>query len=431
MDNLTRLYEIFKNSSGVSTDTRENLEGKVFFALKGPNFNGNRYAKEALKRGAICAVVDEGSEEQVREFFLVGNVLETLQDLAIHHRKQLDTVVIGITGSNGKTTSKELVHLVLSQRYLTYATKGNLNNHIGVPKSLLEIQSDHEFAIIEMGANKKGDIKELCEIALPDHGFITNIGLAHLEGFGSKEGIANEKGELFKQVMEEEGKIFVNTGEKDLLAMAGDYKNQVRIGEEDGDKYTFKCKSVVPKVTFQFQDFTIDSNLYGGHNYENLKMAAGIGLEFGVNIDEISKAISSYFPTNNRSQVKVVNGVSFFLDAYNANPSSMKVSISSFAAFASNNKILILGDMLELGSEKNIYHSEVLEYLTQYDWKRIFLIGQHFSKHEKDFTNLKFYATIQDAESEIKRSLSPGDHVLLKGSRGLKLEQLSLLRQQK
>ena len=328
------IHKLFLNSSGVNTDTRNELNDKIFFALKGANFNGNEYAKLALENGAKYAVVDEGEFGSDERYVLVENVLLTLQSLAFYHRSVLDIPVLGITGTNGKTTSKELISAVLGKKYNVYATKGNFNNHIGVPLSLLEINQTHEFAIIEMGANKLGDIKELCEIADPNFGLITNIGLAHLEGFKTKALIKKEKSELFKHIRRRQGYFFVNASEVEVCSICEGYDKNVFIGNYPENEFQFMLEYSIPHIRMNYIEEAIvspiDSELYGEHNYENIKVAAGIGLYFGVKISQIQQAIKSYHSSNNRSQLVRNDEMMIFMDAYNANPSSMEVSIRSF-----------------------------------------------------------------------------------------------------
>lgn len=425
------LYDYFLASEGVETDSRKDLQDKIFFALKGPNFNGNTFALEALYKGASYAVVDENVDAFDERLLFVEDVLQSLQQLSTMHRKALGTPILGITGSNGKTTNKELLHLVLNQKFHCYATKGNFNNQIGVPLSLLQLTEDHDFAIIEMGASKPGDIKELCEIARPDYGYITNIGVAHLEGFGSKEAIASEKGELFKFVKFGNGKIYANTSASEVVEIANNYENVILVGEDRADDYCFKHISSIPNAQFRYEDVLITSHLYGAHNYENLKMCAAIGMDLGVEIIDIKKALESYKSKNNRSEVLEKNDIHIFLDAYNANPSSMKASLKSFAEFDHNNKTLILGDMLELGGDSDSFHKEILDLVSEYEWKEVFLIGQCFKKQESSYPTFHFSEEAKLIDQTISDHIQIGDYVLVKGSRGLALEKLSFIQQQK
>lgn len=429
--NISELHEIYKSSNGVSTDTRQDIKGKIFFALKGDNFDGNKYATLAIEKGAIYSIVDD-PVLQGDQYINVENTLDTLQKLASFHRSTLSTKIFGITGSNGKTTNKELLSAVLSKKLVTYATKGNLNNHIGVPLSLLNIKPNVELAIIEMGANQMGDIEELCEIANPDFGYITNIGKAHLEGFGSVDNIKHEKGALFRHVINREGTLFANRSEKEVQEIAGNYKDTIYIGNFDEESnYRFKFQSVIPKVVLKEEDgYTYDSNLYGVHNYQNIKMAIGVGLYFGVPRDAIKEAIANYIPDNNRSQVESFGDTHLYLDAYNANPSSMSASIRSFAQIESERKIIIIGDMLELGNDEIKYHQEIIALLDSYTWTEVYLLGPLFSKANETMDNS--YTTFETKalfDQNVDPNKLTGCNILIKGSRGMQLENLEFIRQ--
>ncbi|WP_235296831.1 UDP-N-acetylmuramoyl-tripeptide--D-alanyl-D-alanine ligase [Portibacter marinus] len=432
MSTLDKLYGYYKLSDGVVTDTRKNLKGKIFFALKGPRFNGNKFALQAISEGASYAVVDEEQNSVDHRIILVDNVLETLQNLANLHRKKLNTFIIGITGSNGKTTNKELLHSALSQKFICYATKGNLNNHIGVPLSLLDLTKQDEIAIIEMGASLPGDIKELCAIAEPDCGYITNIGLAHIEGLGSKSGIQKEKGELFNHVSRKGGQFYVNLNAQEVVELSNGYAGNVTVGEENSADYQFQCLSIVPNVVLGYENDVIPCQIYGHHNYENCKMAAAISLDQGVSLDQVKKGLSMYRSENNRSQLLEMDGLKVFLDAYNANPSSMKASIESFMSFDGERKVLILGDMLELGVEEQRLHTSLLNFIVE-DCKveDVVLVGQCFYALKNDYPQFNFFLSTSDANDYVSATVEEGGQILIKGSRGIALEKLSIIQQMK
>ena len=348
------LYKIFLKSSGVVTDSRKIKKNCIFFSLKGENFNGNKFAKSAIEKGAIYAVVDEKKYAQNKEnYFLVEDSLKTLQDLANYHRKKLKTKIIGITGSNGKTTTKELIYSVIKTHFITYSTKGNLNNHIGVPLSLLEISNDTEFAIIEMGANHIGEIKLLSEIAEPNYGYITNFGKAHLEGFGSEEGVVKGKTELYNFLFKNSGFIFYNLDDEKQKNLLSDYNDKFSFGKKSAD-LNYNIKSENPTIIIEVNNTIIESTLFGNYNIHNIISAISIGLFLEIPIEKIKNGISGYVSTNNRSQIVNLNSNKIILDAYNANPSSMLLAIKSFEESDFQNKVLILGDMYELGKyEKN------------------------------------------------------------------------------
>jgi UDP-N-acetylmuramoyl-tripeptide--D-alanyl-D-alanine ligase len=411
------------------TDTRKDLEGKMFFALKGPNFDGNQYAQYAIESGASYAIVDDSDMVKEEKIILVDDVLKTMQDLGLYHKKKLGIPVIGITGTNGKTTNKELLSRILSKKYKCYATKGNLNNQIGVPLSLLEIASDDEIAVIEMGANKMGDIKELSALADPDYGYITNIGIAHLEGFKSKDNIKIEKGELFRYVKRKKGIFFLNSSEPEVKEIAEAYEHTLSVGEGESDDYRFEMISSIPKVQLKFQGALLESHLYGDHNYENVKMAIAIASYFKVPIDAIREALDEYKPKNNRSQLIAKDGLLLFLDAYNANPSSMQSSVESFANFNAKNKILILGDMLELGDDSRMHHRELLEKINIYAWSDVILLGGLFGEFASLYPAYHFFKDRNEADLYLNQDFSEGTYFLVKGSRGIALEKLKLIQQ--
>lgn len=429
---IEEIYRLFMESAGVTTDTRKNLDRKLFFALKGENFDGNLYALKAIEGGANYAIVDEVFENGYEKLIVVVDVLSTLQQLAFFHRKVIGLPILAITGSNGKTTNKELVASILSCKFQLYFTKGNLNNHIGVPLSLLEMTSQHNFAVIEMGANKLGDIEELCQIADPDYGYITNIGTAHLEGFKSRENIAKGKGELLDHIKSKDGLFFFNGNEGKVKEIVGNYANVCEISEANDSGLEFVVHTLNPRVKFDLrfdgEIRTVESHLYGRHNYENLKMAVGIGLYFGISPVEISSALSDYKPSNNRSQIVRSQSTTLYMDAYNANPSSMLASINSFQEVQAQRQILILGDMLELGAESSEFHQEVIDLISEGKWQMVILIGEHFQgTNHKNISNVHSFLRTDDASSLINIDALENAHVLVKGSRGHKLESLEAI----
>ncbi len=417
------LHELFMKSSGVVTDSRKIKNNCIFFSLKGENFNGNEFANSAVEKGAMLAVVDEKKFSQNKEnYILVENCLETLQNLANFHRKKLNTKIIGITGSNGKTTTKELINSVLKTHFITYCTKGNLNNHIGVPLSLLEISKNTEVAIIEMGANHIGEIKLLSEIVEPDYGYITNFGKAHLEGFGSEEGVIKGKTELYKFLFKRNGFIFYNSDDEKQKHLLSDYKNKFGFGIKSSDlNYTIKSEN--PTIILEVNNNIIESTLFGNYNIQNIISAVTVGIYLEIPIEKISNGISNYISSNNRSQIVEINSNKIILDAYNANPSSMLLAIKSFEKSKLQNKVLILGDMFELGQYEKKFHQEIIDYCENLNINRVFLVGKIFSKtiHSRKFLSSANYIELSKRKEfkEIKNS-----NLLIKGSRGIQLEKL-------
>lgn len=424
--NIEEIYNIYLTFPLISTDTRNILEGSLFFALKGENFNGNSFAPEALIKGAQYAIVDEADVAVNEKYIVVKDVLKTLQDLAIYHRKKIKIPVIGITGTNGKTTSKELINSVLSVKYKTIATKGNLNNHIGVPLTILSISSSTEIAVVEMGANHLLEIAQLCCISQPDYGIITNIGKAHLEGFGGFEGVVKTKCELYDYIIEKKGKLFVNI-DNELLDNLSKQNNRITYGKKNAD-----CNGVFlesnPYVRMKWQadmdsEVVVNTNLVGEYNFENILLAICIGNYFEVDNKDILKAIASYVPTNNRSQVLQTKDNVLFLDAYNANPSSMQASLLNFSKTNYPNKTIIIGDMLELGADSEKEHLHIINLVAKLKFYKVFLVGKIFKKVnylEYAFT----FDNSQDAHDYLINEKQVGETILLKGSRGIKLEKI-------
>ena len=413
---ISELYKIYKSKSSICTDTRKIKKGGLFFALKGESFNGNLFAAKAISDGCSFAIIDEKKFATNDKFILVKNVLETLQKLARHHRKQLSIPIIGITGTNGKTTSKELIHAVLKSELNSYATKGNLNNHIGVPLSILEITKEHKIAIIEMGANHEKEIEFLCEIAKPTHGVITNIGSAHLEGFKNHQGVINAKNELFNFIKKNNGVLFVNDNDELLLNLSQKIE-RITYGN-NGFCKGFITKNT-PYLSIKFSHTEINSQLIGEYQFSNIMLAVCIGNKFNIKDLNIQKAIENYTPKNNRSEILKTKDNLLILDAYNANPSSMKAMITSFSKQDYTNKLCILGDMLELGEYTIKEHSAILDLIDTLNLE-IILIGKEFSKISKEAFKDRNAFEIFLKSNPIKNKT-----ILLKGSRGISLEKLT------
>ena len=399
----------------ICTDSRKIRKGDIFFALKGENFNGNKFALKAIQDGCSYAIIDEKDYDTHQNTILVDDALATLQKLATYHRAQLNIPVIGITGTNGKTTSKELIKEVLNSQLKTYATKGNLNNHIGVPLSILEINKQHEIAIIEMGANHQKEIEFLCNIAQPTHGTITNIGSAHLEGFGSLQGVINTKNELYQFIAKTNGQLFINSADDLLLGLAA-LTPKTTYGKEGDIKGTIENSA--PFLTVNYQGSTISSQLIGNFQFSNIMLAICIGDYFSISTNNIKQSIENYIPTNNRSQIIETKNNTLILDAYNANPSSMKAMLLSFSEQKYSNKLCILGDMLELGKDSEKEHQEIISLCKKLNLN-CYYIGKEFKKvNQKAFKNRK------DFEEQLEEEGISTKTILLKGSRGIGLEKL-------
>lgn len=421
---ISALYNIYLANPSIQTDSRKIKPGDLFFALKGPSFNGNLFATQALTDGAAYAIVDQQEYATNDRCIVVTDVLHTLQALATHHRQQFNIPFIAITGSNGKTTTKELITTVLRQRYITYATDGNLNNHIGVPLTLLKIKSDAEMAVIEMGANHLKEIESYCKIALPTHGLITNCGKAHIEGFGGIEGVRKGKGELYDYLREKGGVIFRNSDLDYLEDMAKGMADQITYGSADAD---YIGRPVMDEVFLgvaslnKHTETLIKTKLVGEYNYPNVMAAIAIGLHFNIEIVDIKAAIESYDPDNSRSQWITKGSNSIILDAYNANPTSMKAAITNFANAQLNNKTLWLGGMKEMGADEAKEHEELVAFITQFQWKDVILVGKEFEGISGSY---KHFNTSAEAAKYVS-SRKPADAaILIKGSRGSKMESL-------
>ena len=437
-----QLYEIYLKHPSVQTDTRLLRNGDIFFALKGPNFNGNTFAPKALELGAAYAVIDEAPEKTDDRLLLVPDVLSALQALALHHRKQFDIPFIAITGSNGKTTTKELVHAALSAEFITYTTKGNLNNHIGVPLTLLSVRRDAEFAVIEMGANHQKEIESYCRYALPTHGIITNIGRAHLEGFGGPEGVKKGKGELYDHLRDHNGTAFVLKDSDDLRQMSRGIPHVITYGTKDADFIGNVAQNAATargaenltflnvQITRGAAEATIHTQLVGDYNLPNILVAVAVAKHFGVADGKIYKAIEQYTPSNSRSQLIEKDGLHIILDAYNANPSSMRAAIENFAKLptstggpnpTSADKILVLGAMAELGPESLHEHQGIVDLIGQYPWKDVVLVGGDFLRLKHPY---KSFANSKEAAQWFKSAGLTNAWLLIKGSRSSKMEEV-------
>lgn len=424
MTTIPQLYEAFLQCSGVTIDTRNIQPGQLFIALKGPNFNGNSFATKALEAGARYVLIDEPECQINEQTLLVPNALEALQQLGLHHRRQLHIPVLAITGSNGKTTTKELVHAVLATQFKTYTTKGNLNNHIGVPLTLLSIKADAEMAVIEMGANHQKEIAAYCSYTEPTHGLITNCGKAHLEGFGGVEGVRKGKGELFDWLRNHNGVAFICDD--------FDYFHTMSAGLQEIHWYGTNNGEVVGKVLASepflqvaiekgLNTSVINTQLVGSYNVYNVLVAATVGKYFGISDANIVHAIEAYTPTNSRSQLIEKNGNKIILDAYNANPTSMVAAIENFAKLQAENKMLFLGGMMELGEESEQEHAQLIALIQQHQWKDVILVGGDFAKLPHPF---RFFTNSSEAANWWNAQQSAGNYLLVKGSRSMQMEKI-------
>ncbi|MBK5720393.1 UDP-N-acetylmuramoyl-tripeptide--D-alanyl-D-alanine ligase [Dysgonomonas sp. Marseille-P4677] len=421
---ITELYKIYKQYPEVSTDTRNSPKGSIFFALKGANFNGNEYAEKAIDLGCSYAIVDEEKYATRPNIILVNNCLETLQELAKHHRKQFKTPIIGITGTNGKTTTKELVTSILSQEYNVLSTQGNLNNHIGVPLTILRIKKEHEIAVVEMGASHVGEIKLLAEIAQPNYGLITNIGHAHIEGFGSFENVIKAKGELYEYIRgTRDGKIFIDYDNALLREMAEGITS-IHYGLEDDLFISGKVLSISPYLEFEWKFGSkrnkVKTRLIGEYNLPNVLAAITVSKYLGVKSSLICKAIEEYEPTNNRSQLKETEKNMLIIDAYNANPTSMLAALENFDRMDVSHKTLILGDMKELGPDTDMEHQKIADYVSHHKFNKAIFIGDNFSRVKTDYPRIK---DMNDLKEFLDKNPIENSYVLLKGSRSIQLEK--------
>lgn len=423
--NIEQLYSIFRQYPSVQTDTRKLKQGDIFFALKGPNFNGNAFAKKALEAGAAYAVIDEEVDANEKRLIKVADVLTALQELALHHRKQFDIPFIAITGSNGKTTTKELIHAVLSASYKTYTTQGNLNNHIGVPLTLFSIQNDAQMAVIEMGANHLKEIESYCRIALPTHGIITNCGKAHLEGFGSVEGVRKAKGELYDFLRANKGTALVMWDYDYLQTMSVGISTIIKYGTVPGTDITGNLVQSEPYLSVSIRHGAnirdMKTQLVGNYNLPNILAAVAVGKQFNVSDEKIKQAIENYAPSNSRSQLIKMNGNNIILDAYNANPTSMRAAIENFASLQAKNKVLMLGGMAELGAESLDEHRAIVDLIKKHSWREVVLVGGDFLQIDHPYTKMNSSA---EAAAWYRGKHFQDTYFLIKGSRSMQMEKV-------
>lgn len=421
---IAELYKCFMECGKVTTDSRNCPEGSMFIALKGETFNGNAFAAQALKQGCRYAVIDE-SEYAGEGTILVDNCLQALQQLANYHRRQLKTPVIGITGTNGKTTTKELISTVLSRKFNTLYTEGNFNNHIGVPFTLLRLTKEHEMAVVEMGANHPGEIKTLVHIAEPDYGIITNVGKAHLQGFGSFEGVIRTKGELYDFLRAKGGATIFIQNENPYLNGIAEGLTCVRYGQTAGLYVSGELISCSPFLSFRWTaegvSHEVNTHLIGSYNLDNMLAAAAIGRYFGVSDDDISSALASYLPHNNRSQLKETADNKLIVDAYNANPTSMMAALKNFRQIEAPHKMVILGDMKELGEASREEHQKVVDYLKECGFDRVVLVGPEFAAATHSYQTFQH---VDEVLADIRMHKPQGYYILIKGSNSMKLSQL-------
>lgn len=420
---IESLYQKFKQSSGISTDTRKLPKDCIYFALKGDNFDGNKFVAQAFNNGAKYCVVDNNDAVLNSNCFLVDDVLTTLQRLATFHRNEIKIPIISLTGSNGKTTTKELINVVLSTQYNVRATKGNLNNHIGVPLTLLSFSKDLDFGIVEMGANHKKEIEFLSNIAQPDYGLITNFGKAHLEGFGGIEGVIEGKSELYSFLKANNKTVFVNADDLKQLNQIAEYQNTVRFGEGSNNDCVVEFIAANPFVTIKYDGIVISSALIGDYNFGNIAVAVAIGQHFNVLKRNIKSAIENYKPDNNRSEIIKKDSTQIILDAYNANPTSMLAALGNLKQLEANNKYLFLGDMFELGDDAENEHQAIVDFAESNFNENIVLVGENFYKTKTKENTHKFKG-FEELKSEFKRFNLKNARVLIKGSRGMALERI-------
>lgn len=428
---ISALYPLFQQFPAVQTDTRKIRPGDLFFALKGPNFNGNHFARQAIDAGASFAIVDEAQDEKNEKIIRVPDVLKTLQELALHHRRQFiiassekQVPFIAITGSNGKTTSKELVHAVLSSTFKTYTTEGNMNNHIGIPLTLLKIKPDAEMAVIEMGANHQHEIEAYCRYTMPTYGVITNCGKAHLEGFGGEEGIRKGKGELYDYLRQYNGAAFVMWDYEYLQEMSAGIPEIIKYGTREAD-VTGEVENseglLEVKINSGADIDRIRTNLVGAYNLPNILLAVAVGKYFNVADEKIKQALENYQPDNSRSQLIEKNGNRIILDAYNANPTSMHAAVENFAKMKGNEKVLMLGGMMELGSKSLAEHQALIALINNYKWNNVVLVGGDFSKTDHGYT---YFENSMLARDWFHGQKFNGCNILIKGSRSTKMERV-------
>ncbi|SFH77241.1 UDP-N-acetylmuramoyl-tripeptide--D-alanyl-D-alanine ligase [Halpernia frigidisoli] len=412
-------YSVLKKANKVCINSKDVSENDVFFAFSGESFNGASKALEAIEKGALAVIVEDQSfENSDKNILFVESTLKFLQELALYHRSQLKIPVIGLTGSNGKTTTKELIHAVLSKKFKVQYTSGNLNNHIGVPLTLLSVKDFHEIAVIEMGANHQKEIEFLCTLAQPNIGYVTNFGKAHLEGFGGVEGVIKGKSELYDYLISNDQKILINENDPIQVEKTKNYQEKITFGKDES-KFNFDLIRKNTFVGFKYKNEEIMSRLTGDYNFTNLCAAASLGLEFGISAEQIKEAVENYEPTNMRSQIMHRNGKILVLDTYNANPSSMVESLKNFSQFEGS-KTVIIGDMLELGDESEKEHLEILNFAEGLNFDQIIYVGPNFMKIRPE----KSYLTTHDLTEQIRNNPVETKNILLKASRGIALEKI-------
>ncbi len=420
---IEALHEVFLESTGICTDTRKISKGCLFFALQGENFNGNTFTQEALDKGAIKVVIDEiGHHKNTGETILCANGLRMLQKLANYHRKYLALPIIALTGSNGKTTTKELINSVLKSKYKTVATHGNLNNHIGVPLTLLSMTKETEMGIVEMGANNPKEIEDLCRIAGPDFGYITNFGKAHLEGFGSVEGVIKAKTELYKYLYDHKKVVFVNANDP-LQLKHSEELNRFTFGNSEQD-CRIQLKDASGSLVIEYNDVIINTKLIGLYNFHNVATAIAIGSYFEISPETIKTAIEAYVPTNNRSQIVEKGTNKIILDAYNANPTSMLAALANFKQAEGVNKILFLGDMFELGETAAAEHQNIVNYLEDNEIGQAYIIGSNFFNTEVKTQQINKVKTFDELKAILEETKPVDSYLLIKASRGMALERI-------
>ena len=420
---IKEIYNYFLQTTSIATDNRKIKTDNLFVALKGDNFNGNKFALSALENGAKYAIIDEAEFKIDDRFILVDDSLLALQQLASYHRNQLNITIIGLTGSNGKTTTKELINAVLSQKFNTKATIGNLNNHIGVPLTLLSFDSSTEIGIVEMGANHQKEIEMLCGICQPDFGYITNFGKAHLEGFGGTEGVIKGKSELYEYLSSNHKTAFINSDDAIQNEKTTNI-NRITFGFNNPENFVNITKiETNPMVKIEFEDTTIQSHLIGLYNANNINAAITIGKHFGVSNEKIKFGLENYIPNNNRSQLLEKNSNKIILDAYNANPSSMNAALTNFFQLEEKNKVAILGDMFELGTESSDEHKKLIEFCFHHEDIIFHFIGKDFFAHKNSNINMNFYETFESFQSIFPNQKTENSFLLIKGSRGMSLER--------
>ncbi|MDA7825175.1 UDP-N-acetylmuramoyl-tripeptide--D-alanyl-D-alanine ligase [bacterium] len=421
---LNQIHKLFLACSAVSTDTRNISQNAFFFALKGPNFNANTFAAQALESGARYAVIDEVAQPINDSFILVENVLKTLQDLARFHRDYLGLPVVALTGSNGKTTTKELINAALKQRFKTIATIGNLNNHIGVPLTLLSMNADTEVGVVEMGANHANEIALLCSIAKPNVGYITNFGKAHLEGFGSEQGVVVAKSELYDYLKANKGLIIMNSDDAKQEKQVGRYSNTFSFSEYKQASINISLLDSQPFLNVSLVDIVIKTNLVGVYNFHNIAAALAVGSFFNLTPQQLKSGIEAYVPANNRSQIIQQNSNQILLDAYNANPSSMEVALENFKGTQNSNKLAILGDMFELGANSAKEHLEIVNQAILTKGCVFYFIGSHFFEQKIAHSTFLFFETFKELQSHLEEITISNTSILIKGSRGMALERV-------